>query len=61
MYGSSARAGTFGDAMQSWARVLLRARQIFGIGDFLVSIITFIIVALVIFLIVKVTKKGGIE
>ncbi len=35
--------------------------QIFGIGDFLVALITFIIVALVIFLIVKVTKKWGIE
>ncbi len=35
--------------------------QIFGIGDFLVAVITFIIVALVIFLIVKVTKKWGIE
>jgi len=35
--------------------------QIFGIGDFLVAVITFIIVAFVIFLIVKVTKKWGIE
>ncbi|MCS7095868.1 MAG: MscL family protein [Nitrososphaerota archaeon] len=35
--------------------------QLFGIGNFLVSIITFIIVAFVIFLIVKVTKKWGIE
>jgi large conductance mechanosensitive channel len=35
--------------------------QIFGIGDFLVSVITFIIVAFVIFLIVKVTKKWGME
>jgi len=35
--------------------------QIFGIGDFLVSLITFIIVAFVIFLIVKVTKRWGIE
>jgi large conductance mechanosensitive channel len=35
--------------------------QIFGMGNFLVAIITFIIVAFVIFLIVKVTKKWGIE
>ncbi|MBS7619518.1 MscL family protein [Candidatus Bathyarchaeota archaeon] len=35
--------------------------QLFGVGNFLVSIITFIIVAFVIFLIVKITKKWGIE
>jgi large conductance mechanosensitive channel len=35
--------------------------QIFGVGAFLVALITFIIVAFVIFLIVKVTKKWGIE
>ncbi|MEM2971318.1 MAG: MscL family protein [Candidatus Bathyarchaeia archaeon] len=35
--------------------------QLFGVGDFLVALITFIIVAFVIFLIVKVTKKWGIE
>jgi large conductance mechanosensitive channel len=35
--------------------------QVFGIGDFLVAVITFIIVALVIFLLVKMTKKWGIE
>lgn len=35
--------------------------QIFGLGDFLVALITFIIVALVIFLVVKVTKKWGFE
>jgi len=35
--------------------------QIFGVGDFLVALITFIIVAFVIFLIVKITKKWGIE
>lgn len=34
--------------------------QIFGIGNFLVALITFIIVALVIFIIVKITKKWGI-
>jgi large conductance mechanosensitive channel len=37
------------------------AGQIFGVGDFLVALITFIIVAFVIFLIVKITKKWGIE
>lgn len=36
-------------------------KQAFGIGDFLVALITFIIVALVIFLVVKVTKKWGLE
>lgn len=35
--------------------------QLFGVGDFLVALITFIIVAFVIFLIVKITKKWGIE
>ena len=35
--------------------------QIFGIGNFLVALITFIIVAFVIFLIVKVTSKWGIK
>ena len=35
--------------------------QIFGIGPFLVALITFVIVAFVIFLIVKVTKKWGIK
>jgi large conductance mechanosensitive channel len=35
--------------------------QIFGIGNFLVALITFIIVAFVIFIIVKVTKKWGIQ
>ncbi|MGQ9565508.1 MAG: large conductance mechanosensitive channel protein MscL [Candidatus Bathyarchaeales archaeon] len=35
--------------------------QVFGIGAFLVALITFIIVAFVIFLIVKITKKWGIE
>jgi len=35
--------------------------QIFGIGPFLVALITFIIVAFVIFLIVKITKKWGLE
>jgi large conductance mechanosensitive channel len=35
--------------------------QIFGIGNFLVALITFIIVALVIFLLVKLTAKWGIK
>lgn len=35
--------------------------QLFGVGDFLVALITFVIVAFVIFLLVKITKKWGIE
>jgi large conductance mechanosensitive channel len=35
--------------------------QLFGIGHFLVALITFIIVAFVIFLLVKITKRWGIE
>jgi large conductance mechanosensitive channel len=35
--------------------------QLFGVGDFLVALITFIIVAFVIFLLVKITKKWGME
>jgi large conductance mechanosensitive channel len=35
--------------------------QVFGVGGFLVALITFIIVAFVIFIIVKVTKKWGIK
>ena len=35
--------------------------QEFGVGSFLVALITFIIVAFVIFLLVKVTKKWGIK
>jgi large conductance mechanosensitive channel len=37
------------------------AEQIFGVGNFLVALITFIIVAFVIFLVVKITKKWGIK
>ncbi len=37
------------------------AGQLFGVGDFLVALITFIIVAFVIFLLVKLTKRFGIE
>ena len=35
--------------------------QTFGVGNFLVALITFIIVAFVIFILVKVTKRWGIE
>jgi large conductance mechanosensitive channel protein len=35
--------------------------QVFGVGDFLVALITFVIVAFVVFLIVKVAKKWGME
>jgi large conductance mechanosensitive channel len=35
--------------------------QVFGVGNFLVALITFAIVAFVIFIIVKVTKKWGIQ
>jgi large conductance mechanosensitive channel len=35
--------------------------QIFGLGDFLVALITFIIVAFVIFLVVKIAKRWGME
>src|SRR3990170_5788193 len=35
--------------------------QLFGVGDFLVALITFVIVAFIIFLIVKVTKKWGMD
>ncbi len=37
------------------------AGQVFGVGDFMVALITFIIVAFVIFVLVKITKKWGIE
>ena len=37
------------------------AQQIFRVGDFLAALITFIIVAFVIFLIIKITKKWSIE
>lgn len=35
--------------------------QQFGVGSFLVALITFIIVAFVIFILVKITKKWGIK
>jgi len=37
------------------------SEQTFGIGNFLVALITFVIVAFVIFLLVKVSKKWGME
>jgi large conductance mechanosensitive channel len=37
------------------------ASQFFTVGHFITAVITFIIVALVIFVLVKVTKKWGIE
>ena len=40
---------------------VLVMKQSFGIGDFLVALITFIIVALIVFLIVKLAKKWNIE
>jgi large conductance mechanosensitive channel len=33
----------------------------FGVGDFLVALITFLIVALIVFVVVKVAKRWGIE
>ena len=36
-------------------------KQVFSIGDFMVAVITFVIVAFVIFLIVKMTKRFGID
>jgi large conductance mechanosensitive channel len=35
--------------------------QVFGIGNFLVALITFIIVAFVIFILVKITKRWRIK
>jgi large conductance mechanosensitive channel len=35
--------------------------QVFGIGDFLVALITFIVVAFIAFLLVKVAKKWRID
>ena len=40
---------------------VVEGQQTFGYGNFLVALITFLIVALLIFLAVKVTKKWGIE
>jgi len=35
--------------------------QVFGIGNFLIALITFIVVAIMIFIVVKLTKKWGME
>ncbi len=35
--------------------------QVFGVGDFLVALITFIIVAFIVFLIVKIAKRWNID
>jgi large conductance mechanosensitive channel len=35
--------------------------QLFGLGNFIAALITFIIVAFVIFILVKITKRWGIE
>ena len=35
--------------------------QVFGIGDFLVALVTFLIVALIVFLLVKVAKKWKLD
>ena len=40
---------------------VLVLKQTFGIGDFLIALITFIIVALIVFLIVKVAKRWKID
>jgi large conductance mechanosensitive channel len=41
--------------------VVTVSKQSFGIGDFLVALITFVFVALVVFIIVKVAKKWKID
>lgn len=41
--------------------VVTAGEQSFGIGNFLVALITFIIVAFVVFIVVKITKKWGME
>jgi large-conductance mechanosensitive channel len=40
---------------------VLLMKESFGIGDFLVNLITFIFVALIVFLIVKVAKRWKID
>jgi large conductance mechanosensitive channel len=40
---------------------VVEGQQTFGYGNFLVALITFIMIAFLIFLVVKVTKKWGIE
>jgi len=41
--------------------IAMVGKQSFGIGDFLVALITFIIVALIVFLIVKIAKRWQID
>jgi large-conductance mechanosensitive channel len=36
-------------------------KQVFSVGDFLIALITFIVVALVVFVVVKAAKKWHIE
>ena len=36
-------------------------KQVFGVGDFLIALITFVVVALVVFVVVKAAKKWHIE
>ncbi len=36
-------------------------KQVFGVGDFLVALITFIIVAFIVFLVVKIAKRWNID
>jgi large-conductance mechanosensitive channel len=50
----------FPDSQTSTYKVSVNA-QAFGIGDFLAASITFIIVAFVVFIIAKVTRKWGIQ
>ena len=45
--------------LASYTAIVLK--QVFGIGDFLVALITFVVVALVVFVVVKVAKKWHIE
>jgi large conductance mechanosensitive channel len=47
------------DNLAEYAPIL--GSQTFGIGDFLVALITFLIVALIAFIAVKVVKRWGIE
>jgi large conductance mechanosensitive channel len=50
-----------GLAIPGMSNLATYAVGVFTIGDFLVALITFIIVAFVIFIIVKVVKRWGVE
>ena len=50
-----------GSAGNLTSYVVVFSGQHFGIGDFLIALVTFLIVALVIFLVVKVAKRYRIE